>query len=147
MFSVFSGVRLYWFLGGINLSLGLVWLSPFSRNSTNPPLKIMFIKIHVNVIFVDLEFMWKCDFWRRGSPCCPMWLIFEVKTPFIPLPVWNSSRSLNFESFFPFYGVAGRNAQSFLSSALCAGATAGMMALAKSNGRQICSRPRLCGLF
>jgi hypothetical protein len=42
---------------------------------------------------------------------------------------------------------AGRNAQSFLSSILCASATAGVAALAKSNGRQFCSRPRLCGLF
>lgn len=42
---------------------------------------------------------------------------------------------------------AGQNAQSFVSSLLCAGATAGVMALVKSNGRQICSRPRLCGLL
>ncbi|XP_074340297.1 phosphoinositide phosphatase SAC8 isoform X2 [Apium graveolens] len=42
---------------------------------------------------------------------------------------------------------AGQNAQSFLSSLLCASATAGVMALVKSNGRQICSRPRLCGLL
>ncbi|KAK3018042.1 hypothetical protein RJ639_004532 [Escallonia herrerae] len=42
---------------------------------------------------------------------------------------------------------AGRNTQSFLSSVLCASAAAGMMALAKAHGRQICSRPRLCGLF
>ncbi|KAL8102182.1 hypothetical protein AgCh_026905 [Apium graveolens] len=43
--------------------------------------------------------------------------------------------------------AAGQNAQSFLSSLLCASATAGVMALVKSNGRQICSRPRLCGLL
>ncbi|KAH6777874.1 SAC domain-containing protein 8 [Perilla frutescens var. hirtella] len=42
---------------------------------------------------------------------------------------------------------AGRNAQHFLSSAVCAGLTAGLMAVIKANGRQICSRPRLCGLF
>ncbi|KAH7866717.1 hypothetical protein Vadar_023988 [Vaccinium darrowii] len=42
---------------------------------------------------------------------------------------------------------AGRNAQSFLSSIICASATAGMMALVKANGRQFCSRPRLCGLL
>ncbi|GJZ84660.1 phosphoinositide phosphatase SAC8 isoform X1 [Tanacetum coccineum] len=42
---------------------------------------------------------------------------------------------------------AGQNAQSVISSVICAGATAGMMALVKSNGRQICSRPRLCGLL
>lgn len=42
---------------------------------------------------------------------------------------------------------AGRNAQSFLSSVVCAGLTAGLMAVIKSNGRQFCSRPRLCGLF
>lgn len=42
---------------------------------------------------------------------------------------------------------AGRNAQHFLSSVVCAGITAGLMAVIKSNGRQICSRPRLCGLF
>ncbi|PWA73081.1 hypothetical protein CTI12_AA264450 [Artemisia annua] len=42
---------------------------------------------------------------------------------------------------------AGQNAQSMISSVICAGATAGMMALVKSNGRQICSRPRLCGLL
>ncbi|KAJ8533775.1 hypothetical protein K7X08_007099 [Anisodus acutangulus] len=42
---------------------------------------------------------------------------------------------------------AGRNTNTFLSSALCAGVTAGVMAIVKSNGRQICSRPRLCGLL
>ncbi|KAL2500485.1 Phosphoinositide phosphatase SAC8 [Forsythia ovata] len=42
---------------------------------------------------------------------------------------------------------AGRNAQNFLSSVVCAGLTAGLMAVIKSNGRQFCSRPRLCGLF
>ncbi|KAG5582312.1 hypothetical protein H5410_052939 [Solanum commersonii] len=41
----------------------------------------------------------------------------------------------------------GRNTNSILSSALCAGVTTGVMALVKSNGRQICSRPRLCGLL
>ncbi|KAM0027760.1 putative phosphatidylinositol-3,4-bisphosphate 4-phosphatase [Helianthus debilis subsp. tardiflorus] len=42
---------------------------------------------------------------------------------------------------------AGQNAQTVISSVICAGATAGMMALVKANGRQICSRPRLCGLL
>ncbi|KAG5550573.1 hypothetical protein RHGRI_015511 [Rhododendron griersonianum] len=42
---------------------------------------------------------------------------------------------------------AGRNAQTIVSSIICAGVTAGMMALIKTNGRQICSRPRLCGLL
>ncbi|XP_059639037.1 phosphoinositide phosphatase SAC8 isoform X2 [Cornus florida] len=42
---------------------------------------------------------------------------------------------------------AGRNAQHFVSSVVCAGVTAGVMALVKSNGRQLCSRPRLCGLL
>ncbi|WOH10955.1 hypothetical protein DCAR_0830432 [Daucus carota subsp. sativus] len=42
---------------------------------------------------------------------------------------------------------AGQNAQSFISSLVCASATAGVMALVKSNGRQICSKPRLCGLL
>ncbi|PSS34692.1 Phosphoinositide phosphatase [Actinidia chinensis var. chinensis] len=42
---------------------------------------------------------------------------------------------------------AGRNAQYFMSSVICAGVAAGMMALVKANGRQFCSRPRLCGLL
>lgn len=42
---------------------------------------------------------------------------------------------------------AGRNAHHFLSSAVCAGLTAGLMAVIKANGRQMCSKPRLCGLF
>lgn len=42
---------------------------------------------------------------------------------------------------------AGRNAQTIVSSVICAGVTAGLMAVAKSNGRQICSKPRLCGLI
>ncbi|KAF3778627.1 Phosphoinositide phosphatase [Nymphaea thermarum] len=42
---------------------------------------------------------------------------------------------------------AGRNAQHFLSSVFWAGLTAGVMALVKANGRQFCSRPRLCGLL
>ncbi|XP_019104749.1 phosphoinositide phosphatase SAC8 isoform X1 [Beta vulgaris subsp. vulgaris] len=41
----------------------------------------------------------------------------------------------------------GRNAQQFVSSVLWAGVTAGVMALVKANGRQFCSRPRLCGLI
>ncbi|CAA0836284.1 Phosphoinositide phosphatase SAC8 [Striga hermonthica] len=42
---------------------------------------------------------------------------------------------------------AGRNAQHVLSSMVCAGVAAGLMAIIKANGRQICSKPRLCGLF
>ncbi|XP_075103171.1 phosphoinositide phosphatase SAC8 isoform X1 [Nicotiana tabacum] len=42
---------------------------------------------------------------------------------------------------------AGRNTNTYLSSVLCAGVTAGVMAIVKANGRQICSRPRLCGLL
>ncbi|KAL0375351.1 UNVERIFIED_CONTAM: Phosphoinositide phosphatase SAC8 [Sesamum radiatum] len=42
---------------------------------------------------------------------------------------------------------AGRQAHQYLSSVICAGLTAGVMAVIKSNGRQICSRPRLCGLL
>lgn len=49
--------------------------------------------------------------------------------------------------FSMFSGLAGRNTQHYLSSILCAGLTAGMVAIVKSNGRQICSRPRLCGLL
>lgn len=41
----------------------------------------------------------------------------------------------------------GRNAQQFVPSVLWAGMTAGVMALVKANGRQFCSRPRLCGLI
>uniref|UniRef100_A0A7C9AJT8 SAC domain-containing protein n=1 Tax=Opuntia streptacantha TaxID=393608 RepID=A0A7C9AJT8_OPUST len=41
----------------------------------------------------------------------------------------------------------GRNAQQFVSSVVWAGVTAGVMALVKANGRQFCSRPRLCGLI
>ncbi|XP_073149849.1 phosphoinositide phosphatase SAC8 isoform X2 [Henckelia pumila] len=42
---------------------------------------------------------------------------------------------------------AGRNAQHILSSIICAGLTAGLVSIIKSNGRQICSKPRLCGLL
>ncbi|PKI51459.1 hypothetical protein CRG98_028170 [Punica granatum] len=42
---------------------------------------------------------------------------------------------------------AGRSAQQFISSALWAGVAAGVMAMVKANGRQLCSRPRLCGLL
>ncbi|KAG7960883.1 hypothetical protein I3843_10G149400 [Carya illinoinensis] len=42
---------------------------------------------------------------------------------------------------------AGRNAQQYMSSVLWAGVTAGVMAMVKANGRQFCSRPRLCGLL
>ncbi|KAF5953607.1 hypothetical protein HYC85_006463 [Camellia sinensis] len=46
------------------------------------------------------------------------------------------------------FNQAGRNAQHLMmSSVICAGIAAGMMALVKVNGRQFCSRPRLCGLF
>uniref|UniRef100_A0A2N9I274 SAC domain-containing protein n=1 Tax=Fagus sylvatica TaxID=28930 RepID=A0A2N9I274_FAGSY len=42
---------------------------------------------------------------------------------------------------------AGRNTQQFIASVICAGVSAGVMALVKANGRQFCSRPRLCGLL
>ncbi|KAH1086974.1 hypothetical protein AAZX31_07G142300 [Glycine max] len=42
---------------------------------------------------------------------------------------------------------AGRNTQHYVSSVLCAGITAGVMAIVKANGRHFCSRPRLCGLL
>nr|KYP46693.1 Phosphatidylinositide phosphatase SAC1 [Cajanus cajan] len=42
---------------------------------------------------------------------------------------------------------AGKNTQHYVSSVLCAGVTAGLMAIVKANGRQFCSRPRLCGLL
>ncbi|KAH7514644.1 hypothetical protein FEM48_Zijuj11G0111200 [Ziziphus jujuba var. spinosa] len=42
---------------------------------------------------------------------------------------------------------AGRNAQQYITTVLCAGVTAGVMAAVKANGRQFCSRPRLCGLL
>ncbi|GMJ03236.1 SAC domain-containing protein 8 [Hibiscus trionum] len=41
---------------------------------------------------------------------------------------------------------AGRNSQHYVSSVVWAGVTAGVMALVKANGRQFCSRPRLCRL-
>ncbi|GAB4833670.1 hypothetical protein Ancab_031915 [Ancistrocladus abbreviatus] len=37
----------------------------------------------------------------------------------------------------------GQNAQQFVFTVVCAGLTAGVMALVKTNGRQFCSRPRL----
>ncbi|KAM2518300.1 hypothetical protein PS1_033109 [Malus domestica] len=39
---------------------------------------------------------------------------------------------------------AGRNAQQYMSSVLLARVTAGVAAVVKVNGRQFCSRPRLC---
>ncbi|XP_010528958.1 PREDICTED: phosphoinositide phosphatase SAC8 isoform X2 [Tarenaya hassleriana] len=42
---------------------------------------------------------------------------------------------------------AGRNTQQFVSSAVLAGVTAGVVAVIKSNGRHFCSRPRLCRLL
>ncbi|XP_052728902.1 phosphoinositide phosphatase SAC8 [Vigna angularis] len=42
---------------------------------------------------------------------------------------------------------AGRNTHHYVSSVLCAGITAGVMAIVKANGRHLCSRPRLCGLL
>ena len=43
--------------------------------------------------------------------------------------------------------IVGRSAQQFMSSVIWAGVTAGVMAVVKANGRQFCSRPRLCGLL
>lgn len=42
---------------------------------------------------------------------------------------------------------AGRHAHQYMSSVLWAGVAAGVMAVVKANGRQFCSRPRLCGLL
>ncbi|PVH32842.1 hypothetical protein PAHAL_9G503000 [Panicum hallii] len=41
----------------------------------------------------------------------------------------------------------GRNAQPFISPIICGGLTVGVVALVKANGKQFCSRPRLCGLI
>ncbi|MED6130942.1 Phosphoinositide phosphatase sac8 [Stylosanthes scabra] len=41
----------------------------------------------------------------------------------------------------------GRNMNQYVSTAICAGITAGVMTILKANGRQFCSRPRLCGLL
>ncbi|XP_058002993.1 phosphoinositide phosphatase SAC8 isoform X2 [Hevea brasiliensis] len=41
----------------------------------------------------------------------------------------------------------GRNVQCYLSTVLWAGVTTGVIAVVKVNGRQFCSRPRLCGLL
>lgn len=41
----------------------------------------------------------------------------------------------------------GRSMQNVLPSILCAGVTAGVMAVVKTNSRLFCSRPRLCGLL
>ncbi|KAF7049382.1 hypothetical protein CFC21_057930 [Triticum aestivum] len=41
----------------------------------------------------------------------------------------------------------GRSAQHLISSIIFAGLTAGVIALVKANGKQLCSRPRLCGLI
>ncbi|XP_020192884.1 phosphoinositide phosphatase SAC8 isoform X9 [Aegilops tauschii subsp. strangulata] len=41
----------------------------------------------------------------------------------------------------------GRSAQHLISSIIFAGLTAGVVALVKANGKQLCSRPRLCGLI
>lgn len=54
---------------------------------------------------------------------------------------------ISVNSFPLTYVAAGRNAQHYVSSVICAGVTAGVMALVKANGRQFCSRPRLCGLL
>ncbi|KAM0902593.1 hypothetical protein ACQ4PT_019210 [Festuca glaucescens] len=43
--------------------------------------------------------------------------------------------------------TVGRSAQHLISSVIFAGLTAGMVALVKANGKQLCSRPRLCGLI
>ncbi|KAK1284243.1 Phosphoinositide phosphatase SAC8 [Acorus calamus] len=42
---------------------------------------------------------------------------------------------------------AGRQAHHFVSSVLWAGLAAGIVAVVKANGRQFCSRPRLCNLL
>ncbi|KAF9596442.1 hypothetical protein IFM89_011271 [Coptis chinensis] len=44
------------------------------------------------------------------------------------------------------FNQVGRNAQHFVSAIIWAGLTAGAMAVVKANGRQFCSRPRLCDL-
>ncbi|KAL9675101.1 hypothetical protein QQ045_003301 [Rhodiola kirilowii] len=45
------------------------------------------------------------------------------------------------------FNQAGRHAQHFISTVVWAGVAAGVMAVVKANGRQFCSRPRLCGLL
>ncbi|XP_074592116.1 phosphoinositide phosphatase SAC8 [Curcuma longa] len=48
---------------------------------------------------------------------------------------------------FTLHQAVGRNTNPLVSSVFWAGLTAGVMALVKANGKQFCSRPRLCGLM
>ncbi|GAB2209405.1 hypothetical protein Droror1_Dr00026619 [Drosera rotundifolia] len=65
--------------------------------------------------------------------------------PLLPVASALLIGGLTFTSFT--LNQVGRNAQQFVFSVVCAGLTAGMLALVKTNGRQFCSRPRLCGLL
>ncbi|KAJ8448315.1 LOW QUALITY PROTEIN: hypothetical protein Cgig2_021943 [Carnegiea gigantea] len=71
----------------------------------------------------------------------------NTSEPFSYLPVASALLigGLTLTSFSLSQG--GRNAPQLVSSVVWAGVTAGVMALAKANGRQFCCRPRLCGLI
>ncbi|MFS7898087.1 putative phosphatidylinositol-3,4-bisphosphate 4-phosphatase [Helianthus anomalus] len=76
---------------------------------------------------------------------CTLYFVGRVQSNLFPVASVLLIGSLTVTSFT--LNRAGQNAQTVISSVICAGATAGMMALVKANGRQICSRPRLCGLL
>lgn len=74
-------------------------------------------------------------------------LQLNTSEPFSYLPVASALLvgGLTLTSFSLNQG--GRSAPLLVSSVVWAGVTAGIMALAKANGRQFCCRPRLCGLI
>ncbi|XP_020578164.1 phosphoinositide phosphatase SAC8 isoform X2 [Phalaenopsis equestris] len=76
---------------------------------------------------------------RTGPP-------FQLKDSFSYVPV-ASALIIGGLTVTSFSLNQGRPPQNFLSSVLLAGLAAGVMAAVKANGRQFCSRPRLCGPF
>ncbi|KAL0910861.1 hypothetical protein M5K25_018957 [Dendrobium thyrsiflorum] len=81
----------------------------------------------------------RCDVNRSGPPS-------QLKDSLSYVPV-ASALIIGGLTVTSFSLNQGRHPQHFLSSVLLAGLAAGVMAAVKANGRQFCSRPRLCGLF
>lgn len=81
----------------------------------------------------------RCDVNRSGPP-------FHLKDSLSYVPV-ASALIIGGLTVTSFSLNQGRHPQHFLSSVVLAGLAAGAMAAVKANGRQFCSRPRLCGLF
>ncbi|XP_044375542.1 phosphoinositide phosphatase SAC8 isoform X1 [Triticum aestivum] len=79
------------------------------------------------------------------SSSSPFQIIGFESAPYLPVASAIIVGGITVTTFT--FSQVGRSAQHLISFIIFAGLTAGVVALVKANGKQLCSRPRLCGLI